>query len=374
MILASRFTSIPPPRNRDEVGRLTATFGTMLEGLRQRDFIHDTFGRYLSQEVVAQLLESPDGLRLGGELREVTLLVSDLRGFTAIAERLSPQDVIDFLNHYLERMVDIIARYNGTVDEFQGDGILAFFGAPLLGDNDPERAIACAIEMQTALHEINAERRHAQLPELAMGIGINTGEVIVGNIGSEKRTKYGAVGSAINAAYRIESYTVGGQILISPSTYERINVPLHIRDTLAVQFKGIKQPITVYDITGIEGQYVCTLPDRKPDNVTPLAAPLPITCYVVEGKIISQHAIPGVMTHLGAAAAEATLHDQVTPHANLKVVFDAPEALALPDLYAKVLPFDPPPEAAPRTSVRLQFMALPEATQAFLQQHRATSA
>ena len=226
--------TIPPPRSRDEVGRLTATFSTMLEGLRQRDFIRDTFGRYLSKEVVEELLESPDGLRLGGELREITLLVSDLRGFTSMAERLSPQEVIDFLNRYLERMVDIITRYDGTVDEFQGDGILAFFGAPLVGEDDPERAIACAIEMQMALQEINAERLELQLPELAMGIGINTGEVIVGNIGSEKRTKYGAVGSAINAAYRIESYTVGGQILISPTTYEHVRSLVQVRDTLGV--------------------------------------------------------------------------------------------------------------------------------------------
>ncbi|MCZ6874179.1 MAG: HAMP domain-containing protein, partial [bacterium] len=183
--------TIPPPRSRDEVGRLTATFGTMLEGLRQRDFIRDTFGRYLSKEVVAELLESPDGLRLGGELRELTLLVSDLRGFTTMAENLSPQEVIDLLNRYLERMVDIITRYNGTVDEFQGDGILAFFGAPMMAEDDPERAIACAIDMQIALDDINVERRQLQLSELAMGIGINTGEVIVGNIGSEKRTKYG---------------------------------------------------------------------------------------------------------------------------------------------------------------------------------------
>lgn len=365
--------TIPPPRNQDEVGRLTATFGTMLEGLRQRDFIRDTFGRYLSQEVVEELLESPDGLRLGGELREVTLLVSDLRGFTAMAEHLPPQEVIDFLNRYLERMVDIITRYNGTVDEFQGDGILAFFGAPLIGENDPERAIACAIDMQTAVHEINAERRHAQLPELAMGIGINTGEVIVGNIGSEKRTKYGAVGSAINAAYRIESYTVGGQVLISPSTYERVNVPLHIRDTLEVQFKGIEQPTTVYDITGMEGQYACSLPDSKPDNFIPLATPLPITCYVVEDKTVSQDAIPGVLTRLGAAAAEATLQDQVALHVNLKVVLDAAEALDLPDLYAKVLPFDPPLASASEASVRLEFTALPEAAKTYLKQHLTAS-
>ena len=106
--------------------------GRPLEGLRQRDFIRDTFGRYLSKEVVEEVLGSPDGLKLGGEIREITILVSDLRGFTSIASRLDPHDVIDILNRYLGRMVDILTRYRGTVDEFQGDGILAFFGAPLV--------------------------------------------------------------------------------------------------------------------------------------------------------------------------------------------------------------------------------------------------
>ncbi|MCZ6876263.1 MAG: adenylate/guanylate cyclase domain-containing protein, partial [bacterium] len=213
--------TIAPPRSQDEVGRLTATFGTMLEGLRQRDFIRDTFGRYISQEVVDELLSSPDGLKLGGELREVTFLVSDLRGFTALSSRREPGEVIQIVNRFLEPMVDTITHYQGTVDEFQGDGILAFFGAPLASSNDPVRAVACAVAMQRALVEINTEQRRRGLPELHMGIGINTGEVIVGNIGSEKRTKYGALGTPINMAYRIESHTVSGQVLISPSTYEQ---------------------------------------------------------------------------------------------------------------------------------------------------------
>jgi class 3 adenylate cyclase len=366
--------TIAPPRNQDEVGRLTATFGTMLEGLRQRDFIRDTFGRYLSKEVVAELLESPDGLRLGGELREVTLLVSDLRGFTTMAEHLAPQEVIDLLNRYLERMVDIITRYQGTVDEFQGDGILAFFGAPLMAADDPERAIACAIDMQTALHDINSERRQVQLPELAMGIGINTGEVIVGNIGSEKRTKYGAVGSAINVAYRIESYTVGGQILISPSTYQRVGALLHVRNTLDVQFKGIEQPMTVYDIGGLQGQYACRLPDSVAETLTPLPLPLLVTCYVVQGKTISEHAMVGAITRLGASAAEVTIEGQVAIHDNLKIVLDATDTPDLPDIYAKVLALETSAEATAVSSVRLGFTAIPETAKAFLEQQISASA
>ncbi|MGW8302976.1 MAG: CHASE2 domain-containing protein, partial [Desulfobacterales bacterium] len=154
-----------------------------MESLRQRDFVRHTFGRYLSSEVVEALLDSPTGLKMSGENREVTFLVSDLRGFTALTSSLSPQQVIEIINRYFEYMVDVIARYQGTVNEFMGDGILAFFGAPLYADDDADRAVACAIEMQNALLAVNAEQRRLKLPELAMGIGINTGEVVVGNIG-----------------------------------------------------------------------------------------------------------------------------------------------------------------------------------------------
>lgn len=224
-----------------------------LESIRQRDFIRATFGRYLSNEVVEELLGSPRGLQMSGELREVTFLVSDLRDFSALASRLSPQKVIKMVNHYLENMVEIIGFYRGTVNEFEGDAILAFFGAPLTGYDDQERAVACAVEMQNRMTDVNTGLRRLNLPELAMGIGINSGEVVVGNIGSEKRAKYGAIGSPINIAYRIESYTVGGQILISPNIYEKVRSTVRVRGTMDVQLKGVDRSLTVYDVIGIEG-------------------------------------------------------------------------------------------------------------------------
>ncbi|MGH7332116.1 MAG: adenylate/guanylate cyclase domain-containing protein [Candidatus Rokuibacteriota bacterium] len=214
--------AVPAPRSRDEVGRLARAFQRMVEGLRQRDFIRDAFGRYVSAEMAEAVLGSPGGPRLGGDRREITLLVADLRGCSVLAEHLSAEEVIACLNRHFGRMVEILARYRATIDEFQGDGILAFFGAPLATPDDAERAVACALEMQRVLGDVNDEQRRQGLPELSMGIGIHTGEVIVGNIGSERRTKYGAVGTAVNLAYRIESQTVGGQVLISPSTYARV--------------------------------------------------------------------------------------------------------------------------------------------------------
>ncbi|ETW92641.1 MAG: hypothetical protein ETSY1_42755 [Candidatus Entotheonella factor] len=363
--------ALPPMRRRDEVGRLTTTFSTMLDGLRQRDFIRDAFGRYLSKEIVEELLGSPDGLKLGGEMREITILVSDLRGFTSMASHLSPHDVIDILNRYLGRMVDILMAYRGTVDEFQGDGILAFFGAPIAADDDQERAVACAIAMQTALVEINAEQRRRGLPELRMGIGINTGEVIVGNIGSEKRSKYGAVGSTINEAYRIESYTVGGQILLSPTVHAGIRDLVQIRSTQDVQFKGLQEPVTLYDVVGLQGTYACALPQQEPEHLITLASPLAVACYPVDGKTVSEQAVAGTITRLAESSAEVSLEDEVTLYSNMRLQLESPEAPALSEVYAKVVALNQEGETTAAADVCLGFTSLPEDVKAFLERQRA---
>ena len=171
--------------------------------------IRKTFGRYLTNEVVANLLENPTGLTMGGERRKITMLTSDIRGFTATAERLPPEEVIKILNFYFGHMADVITKYQGTIDEFMGDGILVLFGAPTHREDDAQRSIACALEMQLAMIPVNQQMTQWGYAPLLMGIGINTGEVVVGNIGSEKRTKYGIVGNHVNLTYRIESYTTG---------------------------------------------------------------------------------------------------------------------------------------------------------------------
>ena len=363
--------TIPGPRRRDEVGRLAETFDTMLEGLRQRDFIRDTFGRYLSREVVEAVLGTPDGLKLGGEIREVTFLVSDLRGFTTLSARLPPHEVIAILNRYLERMVDIIASYRGTVDEFQGDGILAFFGAPLAAEDDQERAIACAIAMQTALLELNEEQAPRQHGALDMGIGINTGDVIVGNIGSEKRTKYGAVGSAINEAYRIESFTVGGQILISPSVYERVRNCIEIRSIQDVQFKGLDRPVTLYDVIGLRGRYAITLPAQLPAAWKTLMAPIPIVCFSVTGKTVSGTAITGRILRLSESGVEVLLDAEVDLYSNVRLTLQPSDLPAIANVYAKVMAHNG--EDVGASQVHLGFTSLPDAAKIFLDQQRTTT-
>jgi adenylate cyclase len=338
-----------------------------MESLRQQDFIRDTFGRYLSNEVVEELLDSPGGLKMSGENREVTFLVSDLRGFTAMTASLSPQRVIEIMNRYFEYMVDVIARYKGTVNEFTGDGILAFFGAPLYADDDPERAVACAVEMQNALLAVNAAQRRLKLPDLAMGIGINTGEVVVGNIGSERRASYGAVGTPINAAYRIESFTVGGQILISPTTHDRIESELTVIGTKEVKFKGLHQPVTLYDIGGIGEPYHAHLAEKKEIPLMRLNLPLKIECFPLEGKTVSDKAIAGRITHLGGDTAEGTLVEKVAVYTNLRILLPDEETRGLSELYAKVLPTENPDTPVIDNRVRLQFTSVSQETKEYLE-------
>lgn len=229
--------------------------------LEQRErFIRQTFGRYLSGEIVQQILEHPDGLALEGETRRVTILMNDVEGFTALCERLSPEQVVRVLNHFLGAMTDVILRYGGTIDEFIGDAILVIFGAPVMRDDDAARAIACATAMMNAMGPLNDGFRSEGLPTLRMGIGLNTGEVVVGNIGSPRRLKYGVVGSAVNLTSRIEGFTEGGQILASDATVRDAGEVL-IRGTREITPKGLSAPLRVHDVQGIRGPHAIALGD-----------------------------------------------------------------------------------------------------------------
>ena len=243
----------------------------------RNQFIRQTFGRYLSGEIVDEILESPEGLALEGETREVTILMNDLRGFTTHSEALEPAQVVRLLNHFLGTMTDIILRYQGTIDEFIGDAILVIFGAPIAREDDAARAVACATEMMRAMDDVNAWNREQGLPELEMGIGLNTGEVVVGNIGSSRRLKYGVVGSHVNLTGRIESYTVGGQILAADATV-RAAGDVRIDGSMEISPKGVREPLTVHDVGGIGGPFDLFL-EQSEHAATPLARPL--ACDVV---------------------------------------------------------------------------------------------
>lgn len=217
---------------------------------RNEKFIRATFGRYLSDEIVTDILERPEGLELGGDLRRVSIMMSDIRGFTTLSENLAPAQVVTLLNRYLGTMTDIIMAHHGTIDEFIGDAILAVFGAPQRRDDDADRAVRCALAMQAAMRDINARNIAEGFPTLHTGIAINTGDVIAGNIGSERRSKYGFVGHPMNVTSRIEDNTRGDEILISDSTLRSLKARFALGRSEEINVKGIDETIVVHQITG----------------------------------------------------------------------------------------------------------------------------
>lgn len=303
--------------------------------------IRKVFGRYLTDEVVATLLESPEGLKLGGERRQITIFTSDLRGFTATSERLPPEEVVKIINFYLECMADEITKYQGTIDEFMGDGILVLFGAPTAREDDAARSIACGIAMQLAMVKVNTKMQEWGLPPLEMGIGINTGIVVVGNIGSEKRTKYGIVGSQVNLTYRIEGYTTGGEIIISESTYKQVESIVVIDRQMQVTPKGVKEPINIYKISGIKGKYNLFLNQHQEELCT-LREPIPIQYAVVDGKDIGNSLFKGILVRLSTHEAEICLLEELQKPpsllSNIKLNLSQPnQAGEGEDIYAKVM-------------------------------------
>jgi adenylate cyclase len=349
VVLARVETQLTLKRQKAEIRRLAED----LE-LHNR-FIQSLFGRYLSDEVVAGLLASPEGPKLGGEQRKVTLLMSDLRGFTPLTEGLAPERVLHLLNSYLAAMADVILAHQGTIDEFVGDAILAIFGAPLARPDDARRAVSCAVRMQAAIQELNRRNEKEGLPQLEMGIAIHTGEVIVGNIGSERRTKYGVVGSAVNHAGRIESFTVGGQVLISDATLREAGDGVRVGSRLAIDAKGTRERIVVYDLRGI-GEVL--VPEAQ-EEAAPLPDPLNVLCHVVVGKRVQAEAFGGRLVELAVHGGTLITPRRLRALSNLKLEL-RPLGRPPVEIYAKVV------HVSGDASVAVRFTSLPAEVEAWL--------
>jgi class 3 adenylate cyclase len=335
------FTAEVPEQGAVEVRRLGKIFNELgkqlTEYIEKRDFIRDTFGRYLPQEVVAQLLESQDGLELGGETREITMIMSDIRGFTALIADIQPQQVISFLNGYLGKMVDIIHSNGGIVDEIIGDGIFAFFGAPKPLDDHPARAVACALQMQSAMEEVNGLNALNGFPPIEMGIAVHSGSVFVGNIGSEKRTKYGAVGANVNLTGRMESCAVGGQVLVSHSTYTKISQMLEVADVTEIQMKGISQTTTLYDVTGISDPYNIHLTPSL-DDLIPVASKIDVRLHTLERKAVAGTTRVASITHFSNKRFLILSEHPLFKWEEVKIEFLEDRFVPMPEeLYAKII-------------------------------------
>jgi adenylate cyclase len=267
---------------------------------------------------VENLLDNPENIKPGGELREISILMADLRGFSSTAEILNPELTLQLLNLFIEKMTDVIQKYEGTINEVLGDALLVLFGAPFYKEDHADRAIACAIEMQNQIDPLNDLLRVMQLPPVRMGIGINSGEVIVGNIGSRKRLKYGVVGRNVNLTARIESYTVGYQILISEQTFHNVSSELTVEKVIKVNPKGVKQPVHLFDVTGINGIFDVELhlPDR---SLKILKSPLKITFEVLDDSETIKKEKYGEIANISSFEAELITTEQFRVYSNLKL-------------------------------------------------------
>jgi adenylate cyclase len=258
-------------------------------------------------------------------------------------------------------MTRILVRHHGTIDEFIGDAILAIFGAPQARGDDAARAVACAVEMQLAMAEVNARNRAEGLPEVEMGIGLNTGDVAVGNIGSRTRAKYGVVGGAVNLAARIESYTTGGQVLISQSTLDEAGGAVVVGETMQVTPKGVKRPLSIHRVAGIRGRADLCLEAAPLPMMAPAVA-LDVRFTVLDGKDTGGAPSDGCVLMLSRRAAEIASTSAVPVHANLKLRLAARDGSAVVhDVYAKVTR-----EAAKRGAFSVRFTSMPAEAEALI--------
>jgi adenylate cyclase len=241
----------------DEIGELKRNFNIMMEGLERRDLIEQTFGRYVDKKIAEELMNKPEALRLGGEKRTVTIMMSDLRDFTSKTEKLQPEQVIKMLNRYFSRMIAVIERYRGIIVDFYGDSILVFFnGAETGQESRALAAVNCALEMQREMQGFQGENTARGLPELSMGIGIHTGDVIVGNIGTESRAKYGIVGAPVNMTDRIQAVAGYGRVVISEATYNTISACVNVSDGFVVCLKGVEEDQKLYEVESVAPECV----------------------------------------------------------------------------------------------------------------------
>ena len=250
------------PKTRDEVGLLTSSFVQMGKGLAGRERLKDSFGRFINKEIAE--LAAQGRLALGGETKEATIFFSDIRSFTAISEKLQPFEVVGFLNEYMTQRVECVNDTHGVVDKFIGDAIMAVWGAPTSAGSPRDDALNCiraALRMRAALMQFNRGRGGDKKPIIRIGCGINSGPVVAGQIGSQKRMEYTVIGDAVNLASRTEALNkpMGTDILITEYTYKLVHDQVLVEEMPSVTVKGKEKPLRMFAVvnmpkeTGIPG-------------------------------------------------------------------------------------------------------------------------
>lgn len=250
-IAAGNFNIALPVASRDELGVLTDSFNRMARSLREKEMIKRAFTRYVAREVVEEILKDPENLVLSGERRQVTVLFCDVRGFTPMSERLAPEEVVLLLNDFYTLMIETTFQYDGTLDKFLGDAVMAVFGAPMAHPDHSARAIRTALAMQEGITGLNERRARDGKEAISVGIGVSAGEAVAGTVGTEDRMEYTVIGDSVNLAARLEANAKPGQILISHRTYERVRDLVDARPLGRIRVKGKEEEVEVYEVLGL---------------------------------------------------------------------------------------------------------------------------
>lgn len=247
MLVAGDYGDKIPSPSHDEIGRLADSFNTMVDGLKERDTIRNNFGLYVNPDFARVLLKQPEAGSLGGKRKKVAILMADICGFTPLTEKMSPETIIDVLNRYFSVIIPLVSKHKGIIVDFVGDGILAFFepvDEPLAAT--VKRCVQAAIAMQDAMVLLNRQMVTHGLPEINMGVGIHCGPVVVGNIGSETRKKYGIVGACVNITQRIQAQSEAGEVVVSEAVYTKIKSEVAVRRSLSTTLKGVASAVHLY--------------------------------------------------------------------------------------------------------------------------------
>ncbi len=307
----------------------------------RNELLYQIFGRYFSDKVLDMILENPQGAVIGGEKSELTVMMSDLRGFTSMSEQLEPEAVTALLNFYFGKMAEAITQYGGTIIEFLGDAVLSVFGAPIKIEKQTECAIAAAISMQNAMDEVRDYCIKSGYLPLEMGIGIHRGEAFIGNVGSEKMMRYNVVGKVVNECSRIESYSVGGQILISSETLENVGCPVNVKSHIELQAKGIAKPVSLSEIVGIDGEYRVYMKDENSFVLKLVEQNIQFRMYPVEDKMVKEELIIAKLLQISDKRAIVELisdTERLKLYSDVEIVAKGQsEEILFSDVYAKLV-------------------------------------
>jgi adenylate cyclase len=296
--------------------------------------------------------------------REVTILLADLRGFTAIAASHPAGIVIQLLNPCLIKMSEIIFRHQGTIDKFMGDSIMVLFGAPVSGEDDVRRALACAVEMQVTMNTLNLAHKDQGMPELFMGIGINTGTVLAGTLGSERYSEYTVIGDEVNLASRIEAFSLRGQVLISQSTYERCKDFVETNAPMEIHVKGKPQPVSLREVVSIPSLAI-KVPRQEIRRSHRIEVKLPFRYHHVEHKIVLPETRAGLIRDIGYHGMLLEVDRDLPLYSDIKLDFDLPLVdYQAANVYAKVVGRK---EKDGRVRAGIEFTSVPPETNAKIQ-------